>query len=58
MDTSKYLRSFIEIGLTEREAKVYMTLLSGKMFTILELQEAVNKKKKIEGSTFKTHLFE
>jgi sugar-specific transcriptional regulator TrmB len=42
MDTSKYLRSFIEIGLTEREAKVYMTLLSGNMFTVLELQEAVN----------------
>lgn len=42
MDTSKYLSSFIEIGLTEREAKVYMTLLSGKMFTVLELQEAVN----------------
>lgn len=42
MDTSKYLRSFVEIGLTEREAKVYMTLLSGKMFTVLELQEAVN----------------
>jgi sugar-specific transcriptional regulator TrmB len=42
MDTSKYLQSFIEIGLTEREAKVYMTLLSGKMFTVLELQEAVN----------------
>jgi sugar-specific transcriptional regulator TrmB len=42
MDTSKYLPSFIEIGLTEREAKVYMTLLSGKMFTVLELQEAVN----------------
>jgi sugar-specific transcriptional regulator TrmB len=42
MDTSKYLRSFIEIGLTEREAKVYMTLLSGKMFTVLDLQEAVN----------------
>jgi sugar-specific transcriptional regulator TrmB len=42
MDTSKHLRSFIEIGLTEREAKVYMTLLSGKMFTVLELQEAAN----------------
>ena len=42
MDTSKYLKSFIEIGLTEREAKVYMALLSGKMFTVLELQEAVN----------------
>jgi sugar-specific transcriptional regulator TrmB len=32
----------MEIGLTEREAKVYMTLLNGKMFTVLELQEAVN----------------
>ncbi|MGB5286960.1 MAG: helix-turn-helix domain-containing protein [Ignavibacteriaceae bacterium] len=42
MDTSKYLKSFIEIGLTEREAKVYITLLSGRMFTVLELQEAVN----------------
>ena len=42
MDTSKYLPAFIEVGLTEREAKVYMTLLSGKMFTVLELQEAVN----------------
>ena len=42
MDTSKHLRSFIEIGLTEREAKVYMTLLNGKMFTVLELQEAAN----------------
>jgi len=42
MDTSKYLKSFIEIGLTEREAKVYMTLLNGRMFTVLELQEAVN----------------
>jgi len=42
MDTSKYLPAFMEIGLTEREAKVYMTLLSGKMFTVLELQEAVN----------------
>ena len=42
MDTSKYLPAFMEIGLTEREAKVYMTLLNGKMFTVLELQEAVN----------------
>ena len=32
----------MEIGLTEREAKVYMTLLSGNMFTVLELQKAVN----------------
>ena len=42
MDTLKYLKSFMEIGLTEREAKVYITLLSGRMFTVLELQEAVN----------------
>ena len=42
MNTSTHLRSFMEIGLTEREAKVYMTLLSGKMFTVLELQESVN----------------
>jgi len=42
MDTSKHLKSFMEIGLTEREAKVYITLLSGRMFTVLELQEAVN----------------
>ena len=42
MDTSKYLKSFMEIGLTEREAKVYMTLLNGRMFTVMELQEAVN----------------
>lgn len=42
MDTSKYLRTFREIGLTEREAKVYMTLLSGRMFTATELQRAVS----------------
>lgn len=42
MDTSEYLKSFMEIGLTEREAKVYITLLSGRIFTVMELQEAVN----------------
>jgi sugar-specific transcriptional regulator TrmB len=42
MDTSKYLRTFIDIGLTEREAKVYITLLGGRMFTAADLQEAVN----------------
>jgi sugar-specific transcriptional regulator TrmB len=42
MDTSKYIRTFVEIGLTEREAKVYMTLLSGRMFTATDLQKAVN----------------
>jgi len=42
MDTSKYLKTFIEVGLTERESKVYITLLSGRMFTATELQQAVN----------------
>jgi sugar-specific transcriptional regulator TrmB len=42
MDNSKYLEAFKEIGLTEREAKIYMTLLSGRMFTASDLQEAVN----------------
>ena len=42
MDTSKYLKTFIDIGLTERESKVYITLLSGRMFTATELQQAVN----------------
>ena len=42
MDTSKYLRTFIEIGLTEREAKVYITLLAGRMYTAADLQKAVN----------------
>lgn len=42
MDVSKYLRTFIEIGLTEREAKVYMTLLSGRVFTAADLQKEVN----------------
>lgn len=42
MDNSQYLSSLIEIGLTEREAKVYITLLGGRMFTALELQKAVN----------------
>ncbi len=42
MEKSKYLRTFIEIGLTEREAKVYITLLGGKMFTAADLQKSVN----------------
>jgi sugar-specific transcriptional regulator TrmB len=42
MDTDKYLRAFVEIGLTEREAKVYMTLLSGRMYSASDLQKAVN----------------
>ncbi|UCH66438.1 MAG: hypothetical protein JSW63_04735 [Ignavibacterium sp.] len=42
MDNSEYIRTFIDIGLTEREAKVYITLLSGRMFTTTDLQKAVN----------------
>lgn len=42
MDTLKYIQTFIEVGLTERESKVYITLLSGRMFTATELQKAVN----------------
>ena len=42
MDTDKYLRAFVEIGLTEREAKVYMTLLNGRMYSASDLQKAVN----------------
>lgn len=42
MDVSKYIRTFIDLGLTEREAKVYITLLSGRVFTAADLQKAVN----------------
>ena len=42
MDTDKYLRAFVEIGLTEREAKVYMTLLNGRMYSASDLQKVVN----------------
>jgi len=42
MNTSEHIRTFIDIGLTEREAKVYITLLSGRIFTATELQRAVN----------------
>jgi sugar-specific transcriptional regulator TrmB len=42
MDNSKYLPEFMEVGLTEREAKIYMTLLSGRMFTAADLQNAVD----------------
>jgi sugar-specific transcriptional regulator TrmB len=37
----KQIQKFIELGLTEREAKVYITLLSKKGFTTLELQNSV-----------------
>ena len=42
MENSKYLQEFMEIGLTEREAKIYITLLSGRMFTASDLQKAVD----------------
>ncbi len=32
----------MEVGLTEREAKIYMTLLSGRMFTASDLQKSVD----------------
>ena len=32
----------MEVGLTEREAKIYITLLSGRMFTASDLQKAVD----------------
>src|SRR5512146_3274016 len=42
MDNAKYMQEFMEVGLTEREAKIYMTLLSGRMFTATDLQNAVD----------------
>lgn len=38
----KQIQKFIDLGLTEREAKVYITLLSKKGFTTLELQNSVD----------------
>ena len=42
MDEVKYIKKFKEFGLTEREAKVYITLLTKKVFTAAELQHSVN----------------
>lgn len=39
---SKSLRNLLHIGLTEREAKVYLSLLTRRMLTALDLQEKVN----------------
>jgi HTH-type transcriptional regulator, sugar sensing transcriptional regulator len=36
------IQKFLELQLTEREAKIYMTLLSKKSFTAVELQRMVN----------------
>ncbi len=38
----KQLQKLLTLGLTEREAKVYLTLLSKKGFTTLELQNSVD----------------
>jgi HTH-type transcriptional regulator, sugar sensing transcriptional regulator len=38
----KYAQKFIDLGLTERETKVYITLLSKKSFTSTELQKSAN----------------
>ena len=36
------IQKFLELGLTERETKVYITLLSKKSFTSSELQKSAN----------------
>jgi sugar-specific transcriptional regulator TrmB len=41
-DYSKTLNHLQHIGLTEREAKVFLTLLTRRMLTALDLQEKVN----------------
>jgi HTH-type transcriptional regulator, sugar sensing transcriptional regulator len=38
----KEIQKFLELGLTERETKVYITLLSKKSFTSSELQKSAN----------------
>jgi HTH-type transcriptional regulator, sugar sensing transcriptional regulator len=38
----KQIQKFIDLGLTEREAKVYIKLLTRKGFTTLELQDSVD----------------
>lgn len=38
----KYTQKFLDLGLTERETKVYITLLSKKSFTSTELQKSAN----------------
>ena len=41
-ELKKYTQKFLELGLTERETKVYITLLSKKSFTSSELQKSAN----------------
>jgi len=38
----KYTQKFMELGMTERETKVYLTLLSKSSFTSSELQKSAN----------------
>ncbi|MGH1363225.1 MAG: TrmB family transcriptional regulator [Calditrichia bacterium] len=42
MDHLEHIDAFKDAGLTEREAKVYMTLLTKSVFTASELQETVD----------------
>ena len=37
---AKQIQKFLELGLTERESKVYLTLLSKRSFTSSELQKS------------------
>ncbi|MBK7500580.1 MAG: hypothetical protein IPI19_16210 [Ignavibacteriales bacterium] len=38
-DSVNLIRKLLDLGLTEREAKLYLTLLGKKTFTALELQQ-------------------
>lgn len=38
-DSVNLIRKLLDLGLTEREAKLYLTLLEKKTFTALELQQ-------------------
>lgn len=38
-DSHKLIKKLYDLGLTEREAKLYLTLLEKKSFTALELQQ-------------------
>ncbi|KAA3611075.1 MAG: hypothetical protein D8M58_13950 [Calditrichaeota bacterium] len=40
--TNKYLEKLKELGISERESKVYLTMINKKMFSAGELQEAVD----------------
>jgi len=42
MNSNNYLEKFKELGISEREAKVYLTMINQKMFSASELQEAVD----------------